>query len=260
MANDDLTGLILITTLVFLIAPICIIVYVSIFLRRKKRHIEEKEWMKLAFEAELIKTYLEVQEQTMQTIGSDLHDNIGQLLSLTSLTLNSINLKDDLKAKEKIEAAIDLTAQSIKELRQLAKLVQGDQLILLGLSKAIQHEINWMEKSGEYHVSYSQVESPTKADPDKDLILFRILQEILNNIIKHSRATIIEIELNYLNGVLQLHVADNGVGFNADGLPAEQRGMGLHNIRKRAIIVGGSVDINTAIGEGTIIDIFIPYT
>jgi two-component system NarL family sensor kinase len=259
MVNNDIRELILITTLVFLIAPVCIIIYVSIYLKRKKRHIEEKEWMKLAFDAELIKTYLEVQEQTMQTIGTDLHDNIGQLLSLMSLTLNSIEITGDEKAKAKIESAIDLTAQSIKELRQLAKLVQGDQLILLGLSKAIHHEIDWMERSGNYRISYDEGELPKKADPDKDLILFRILQEMLNNIIKHSRADKIDIGLNYLNGILHLHIADNGVGFDTGNLPIEQSGMGLQNIRKRAIIVGGRIELNTTLGKGTIIDIFIPY-
>lgn len=68
--------------------------------------------MQQTFAAEILKTQLEVQEQTMQTIGADLHDNIGQLLSLTSLTLNSIEIKDVNKAQQKIDAALDLTSRS----------------------------------------------------------------------------------------------------------------------------------------------------
>src|ERR1700748_2188253 len=145
MAKTDISGLIIIATAIFLIAPASILAYISIYNRRKKRHIEEKAQMQLTFEAEIAKTQLEVQEQTMQTIGADLHDNIGQLLSLTSLTLNSIELDNPDKSKQKIDAAIDLTLRSIKEMRLLGKLLQGDQLIVLGLPEAIRHEINWLE-------------------------------------------------------------------------------------------------------------------
>jgi len=260
MANNEIIKLILITSIIFILAPISIIIYIFVYNRRKKKHIEEKALMKLTFDAELTKTQLEVQEQTMQTIGADLHDNIGQLLSLTSLTLNSIELDNQSKAKQKIDAAIDLTLRSIKEMRLLGKLLQGDQLIVLGLSEAIRHEISWMERSGRYEISYSEEgEIPAVNNPDKDLILFRILQEILNNIIKHASATQISIKLEYLNEQLKFEINDNGVGFNADDLSSAQTGMGLQNIRKRAGIIGGEVEIKSNPGEGTCITIFIPY-
>ena len=258
MANE-IQNLIIITS-IFLLAPVSIIIYIFIYNRRKKRHIEEKEMMKLTFETELVKTQLEVQEQTMQTIGADLHDNIGQLLSLTSLTLNSIELDNQTRTQQKIDAAIDLTVRSIKEMRLLGKLLQGDQLVVSGLSEAIRHEISWLERSGKYQVIYMQAEEmPAANNPDKDLILFRILQEILNNIIKHASASQININLEYQDSTLYLQIADNGVGFNEEDLPVEQRGMGLQNIRKRAGIIGGEVAIKSNPGEGTQITIFIPY-
>jgi signal transduction histidine kinase len=212
------------------------------------------------FQNELIKTQLEIQEQTMQTIGADLHDNIGQLLSLTSLTLNSIEIENRLKSQQKIEAAIDLTLRSIKEMRLLGKLLQGDQLVVLGLPEAIRYQMSWLERSGQYRISYSQEsEMPAENNPNVDLILFRILQEILNNIIKHARATQIDIKLEYPENSLQLQIDDNGIGFDADNLPANKIGMGLQNIRKRAAIVGGEVSIRSAKGDGTGITILIPY-
>jgi two-component system NarL family sensor kinase len=260
MADDDIKGLIIITTLVFLIAAAFVLAYMLVYNSRKKRHIEEKAQMKLTFDAEIAKTQYEVQEQTMQTIGADLHDNIGQLLSLTSLTLNSIEVGMPAKAKEKIDAAIDLTLRSIKEMRLLGKLLQGDQLVVLGLSAAIRHEIAWMERSGKYKVSYEDDgELPAVNNPDKDLIIFRILQEVLNNIIKHSRASRIRIKLEYLGRSLQLQVNDNGKGFDPGNLDDGQRGMGLFNIQKRAGIIGGEVDIASRPGKGTSITIIIPY-
>ncbi|HEY4327057.1 MAG TPA: ATP-binding protein [Mucilaginibacter sp.] len=216
--------------------------------------------MKLTFEAEIAKAQYEVQEQTMQTIGADLHDNIGQLLSLTSLTLNSIELDNLAKANEKINASIDLTLRSIKEMRLLGKLLQGDQLIALGLSEAIRHEVSWLERSGKFEIIYNPTEEmPAANNPDKDLIVFRILQEVLNNIMKHASATEICIKLEYIDQQLKLEIVDNGIGFDAENLPVEQRGMGLHNIQKRAAIIGGEANIISNPGEGTRVTIFIQY-
>lgn len=260
MANNDIKGLIIITTLIFLLAPAFLLLYILIYNRRKKRHIEEKAQLKMIFDAELIKTQMEIQEQTMQTIGVELHDNIGQLLSLTSLTLNSIELDNPDKTKQKIEAAIELNLKSIKEMRQLGKLLHGEQLVKLGLDEAIRSEVNWIEKSGRFAVAYViDGERPLATNPDKDLILFRITQEILNNIIKHSQAKEISVKLAYAEAGIRLQIIDNGAGFNIGELPEEQKGMGLKNIQKRAEIVGGEVFIQSQPGEGTCIDIFIPY-
>jgi two-component system NarL family sensor kinase len=258
--QEEIYTAIVTTSIIFLTVALGLILLVIIYNHRKKKHIEEKELMKLTFEAELIKTQMEIREQTMQTIGADLHDNIGQLLSLTSLTLSSVGLDDKDKAREKIDAALDLTLKSIKEMRLLGKLLHGEQLIGLGLAEAIRHEINWIEKSGRYEVKYDITGEQTVDDnPDKDLILFRITQEILNNIIKHAQAKEINIKLGYSNTGTRLQIIDNGTGFNLHELPDAQKGMGLNNIQKRAEIVGGEVFIQSQPGEGTCIDIFIPY-
>lgn len=216
--------------------------------------------MQQTFAAEILKSQLEVQEQTMQTIGADLHDNIGQLLSLTSLTLNSIEINEVNKAQQKIDTALDLNSRCIKELRLLGKLLQGEQLISNGLTEAIGHEITWIEKAGQYQVDYVVENScPADGNPDKDLLVFRILQEILNNIIKHAFATEIKIKLDCRNSYLQLLVEDNGIGFSTDAVPGKQEGMGLHNIRKRAELMDGAIDIVSQPGTGTCITLKIPY-
>lgn len=242
---------------IFLILLISIIIITAILYHNRKRSHK----IDLAnFQNTLLQTQMEIREQTMQTIGADLHDNVGQLLSLTSLTLNSVKLEDTEKAQQKIDAALDLTLRSIKEMRLLGKLLQGEQLIGLGLCEAIRHEINWIEKSGQYAVSYDiEGEQPAQNNPDKDLILFRVLQEIFNNIIKHSKATDISIKLTYSQEGIRLQVIDNGTGFDIDHLPEDQKGMGLLNIQKRAEIVGGEVFIQSQPREGTCIEIFIPY-
>ncbi len=254
--------LILLAVTILLTGLAGFIIYFLVLYRKKQLlNSIEREKLAIEFDQEIIKTQVEVQEQTMQTIGTDLHDNIGQLLSLTSLTLNSIELDEPAKARQKIDASIELTIRSIKELRLLGKLLEGDQLVALGLQEAIRHEITWMEKSGKYKITYNvNGKEPAQKNAGKNLILFRMMQEILNNIIKHAAATQIIIELQYLEEATQLQIVDNGRGFDPDGLPAAKKGMGLYNMHKRAGIIGGEVSIKSHPGKGTWIDIIIPHT
>jgi len=257
--SQQITATIVAVVILLIVIGLIVLTLGIYYSNTKKGLLKEKALMQLTFDAEITKTQLEVQEQTMQTIGADLHDNIGQLLSLTSLTLNSIELDSDKKNRKKIDAAIDLTMRSIKEMRLLGKLLQ-DQLVGMGLEEAIKYEINWIEKSGKYKVNYTNDgEMPATSSPDKDLILFRILQEVLNNIIKHAQATVISIKLEYQDSVLRLQVNDNGVGFNHADLQPGQSGMGLQNIQKRAGIIGGEANITSNPNEGTTITILTPY-
>jgi len=258
--SNKIIFLIIIATLIFLLAPFFLLLYISSYNQRKKKHIEEKAFMQQTFAAEILKTQLEVQEQTMQTIGADLHDNIGQLLSLTALTLGSVEFNDVNKAQQKIDAALDLNSRSIKELRLLGKLLQGEQLIGNGLPEAISHEIAWIEKAGQYQIDYqTENECTESSNPDKDLLVFRILQEILNNIIKHAFATQIKIKLDCRDNYLELTVEDNGAGFSTNEMTEKQNGMGLHNIRKRTELMGGEVNIQSEPGAGTFVKLNIPY-
>jgi two-component system, NarL family, sensor kinase len=259
-SNIELYLVLYSATVFFVILAGCVIYFIVLYQKKQAQNKIEKKLLQSQFDAELIKTQLEIQEQTMQTIGAELHDNIGQLLSLTSLTLNSIELDNTDKAQQKIDAAIELNLKSIKEMRLLGRLLHGEQLLKLGLEEAIRSEITWIEKSGRFVVVYDvEGDKPVANNADKDLILFRITQEILNNIIKHSQAKEITIKLGYLDTGIRLQIIDNGTGFSIDELPEAQKGMGLKNIQKRAEIVGGEVFIQSTPGEGTFIDIFIPY-
>jgi len=212
------------------------------------------------FESELLKTHLEVQEQTMQTIATDLHDNIGQLLSLTTLTLNSVNLKDVKRSEEKIATSLSLVNKSIKELRDLAKILQGEQLLETGLGNALQQELDRLERIGGYELKVNNrlIDSSTSS-PKKDLIILRLLQEIINNIIKHAAATCIEIDVHLTGEHLFLSVTENGVGFDYEQVKKQNRGIGLYSIHKRIEMIAGNIQISRLNPNGTIIAIEIPY-
>jgi len=202
---------------------------------------------------------MEVQEQTMQTIASNLHDNIGQLLSLTVVTLSSINLNDPLRVAEKINSAEQLAKRSISELRQLSRLIYGQELIRMGLAGAIKFELDYLATAGLHSVTFNSNYFHKEGQSDQEIILFRIFQEVLNNVIKHAEATTITVVIEQTEKRLNLVIKDNGKSFNAEEVLREKRGMGLFNIQKRVQIIAGEVDIIAAPDIGTEINIIVPY-
>lgn len=252
--------LVAISTLVFLLVPMFLILYIRSYNRHKKNHVLEKQNMQQKFESEMLQTRVEVQDQTMQSIATELHDNVGQLLSLTTLTLNSVNLNDGEKARKKIDNSLALVNKSIKELRELAKLLHGEQLVENGIGHAIDQEINWLNKAGAYELKINNRLTDLQiTSPNKDLILLRLLQEIINNIIKHAQATCIQIDAHLTNNILHLRVAENGIGFNPEEIKSKKSGMGLNSIYKRIEMINGKLILNSTPGEGTSISIEVPY-
>lgn len=258
ISSKELVLLITITTFIFLIAPIFLIGYIFLYNKKKAKHTEEKETLKKTFELELLKSQVEVQEHIMQTIASDLHDNIGQLLSLTSMTLSSI--KADHLREEKINTASELTQRAIRELRQLSKMMNGQELIKKGLGPAIAYELEWLKKGLTYEIQFKEnMPGAIPEHADKELILFRLFQEILSNIIRHAKATRIDIELDQKNGQLFLMVKDNGKGFMWEEKLRKSDGLGLFNLQKRTSMMNGDFNINSIPGTGTEIKVSIPY-
>ncbi|OCX52075.1 hypothetical protein BEL04_11260 [Mucilaginibacter sp. PPCGB 2223] len=255
----DLTFLVLISCVIFLIAPVAIIIYVILYNHRKKKHKEEKEWLKTTFENELLKSQMEVREQTMQTIAGNLHDNIGQLLSLTIVTLSTINPNDPSRVAKKVESATQLAKRATNELRQLSRLIHGQELISLGLAEAIKFELDYLRAAMLHEITFDSNYVPKGERSDKEIILFRTFQEVLNNIIRHAEATAINVAIKQEEPYLTLLIKDNGNGFVEEEVLKEKKGMGLFNIQKRAALISGDVSIITVPGSGTEVKIRIPY-
>ena len=256
-ANNEIKVIIILSTLAFLLAPAFLLLYIRSYNRRKKDHFTEKLTLQQEYEADLLRTQLEVQEQTMKTIAADLHDNIGQLLSLTSLTLGSITVADQ-KTARKLDDSQQLVRRSIRELRQLANLLHGEKIMETGLVDAIIYEVEWLKKSDMYDVQFDHnIEEENKLSAEKSLILFRLLQEVINNIIKHASSTKISISLTQIQSDFLLSITDNGIGFVAEDV--SNKGMGLSNLSRRTKAIQGELDIISAPGKGTTIAIKVPY-
>jgi signal transduction histidine kinase len=260
ISPTEITALITLASIIFLIAPLFLIIYVLQYNRKKKKHEEEKVLLLKTLENELLRTQMEVQEQTLKTIAYDLHDNIGQLLSLTTITLSSIDLTDTDKAAAKIALVEDLTSRSTKEVKALSRLLHSEELISRGLFSAIEFELEWIKRSDRFKITFEKPDFDSfVTDSSKETIVFRLFQEIINNIIQHSKATEIVVTLDKFEGALRLNIQDNGVGFNVEETLKRKNGMGLYNIKKRAAIINGTAIITSVIGAGSDITIIVPY-
>jgi signal transduction histidine kinase len=161
----------------------------------------------------------------------------------------------------KIEDSKKLVAKAINDLRDIAKGLNSDNIADIGLVRAIEYELKMIEKTGSYKTSLELSGEIQKLPAQKELILFRIVQEILNNIIKHANGKSILINADYSTNDLKLLIKDDGEGFNTEILNIEntgQNGLGIRNMNSRAKLIGAEFTMNSTKGNGTEVKLSIP--
>jgi signal transduction histidine kinase len=164
------------------------------------------------------------------------------------------------KLQEKISDSKKLVSKAIQDLRDLSKSMNTDNIEAVGLIKTIEYELDMIRKTGfltELNVEGNSI----RLEPQKELILFRIIQEILNNIMKHSEATAIETNVVYAINEIKIVVKDNGKGF--DLVPVNENsnstfGLGIRNMHNRAKLIGADFSMNSSIGNGTAVTLIVP--
>ena len=157
-----------IITSVFVFVLIGIIIYaLLLYLKRKRNHLVDKA----VFKQTLLSSQLEIREQTLRYIGKELHDNLGQVASLIKINLNTLQLTDLQKAAEKIENTKDLTRQLIADIKSLSVSLVGDRIIQKGLIKAIEIEVDRLNKTGQFAASFSVEGTIPFIDNDTSVIL-----------------------------------------------------------------------------------------
>ena len=235
------------------------IVFVAYALEFNRRNIKlhkEKDLLNASFQEALLKSKLEIQEETFKKVSLDLHDNVGQMLSLVKLNLNTLPPGNSKELDEKLENAKDMLTKIIQEVRDIARTMNSEVINRIGIAHAIEIEIQNIKKLSTLQVSFTWTDEMLNIDPQVELILFRIVQESLHNVIKHSQANKLEVIGTYVDNYFQLIVSDNGVGFD----PSEtfNNGSGLLNLESRCKLINANLQINSSVGKGTIITISLP--
>lgn len=224
--------------------------------RSHEKHAKEKINMRNTFNQELLQTRLEIQEESFKTISQEIHDNIGQALSFVKLNINTVDIHNPEDARQKLLESKNQLSKTIQDLRDLAKSLNPDFIGELGLTGAIEQQLQLLQKTGAYK-TFISIRGKEVKNQQQDLVVFRIVQELLNNIVKHAEATDIDVAVVYDTDKLVVIVKDNGKGFNTINDTAT-KGLGLANMRNRMKIINGHININSAPGSGTTVMIELP--
>ena len=255
MNTEGTTILILITTLTVVLLIVVIIVIFSIFQNRKTKFLFEQKEAEQRFEEEIIKSQLETQEQTLQNISWELHDNVGQLLSVARMQLNI--LQPDLSQKQKsiVNETGELISKSLQELRSLSKLLNPEVVKNMGLEDAIQLEIDRFNRLNFIDAAFNIKGESVTIDQKDEIILFRILQEFLSNSVKHSKTTKLDVNLTYTPQNLVIIARDYGVGFEEKTI---QKGSGLLNMKSRAKLIDTEFELKSEKDKGVSLTLTYP--
>lgn len=252
--QEDILITIVVASVFFILIGSFLLLIVFVFLRRQRKNKEEKEEMKNRFEQTLLKTQLEIQEQTFAYISQEIHDNIGQILSLARLNLNTFG---NALADDKFTQTDDLLGKAIKDLRDLSHNLQNNRIYDIGIIESLRQLLLSLEKTGRFHTSFYTSDNFHILDANTDIIIYRMIQEVINNIIKHAAATQINVTIANENENVVITISDNGIGFDTSLLNSEGSGIGLQNIMNRAKTINATVDVNSTPGNGTIITLLI---
>jgi len=224
---------------------------------KQNSFITKEHQLKSQFAQTLLQSQIEIQEQTLQHLSRELHDNLGQVASLIKINLNTLQLNDQQKLVAKIEDTKELTRQLIADIKSMSVSLGSDRIEQAGLVAVIETEVERLNKTGEFFARLEVTGSTPWIDKDRAVILYRMTQEVLNNIIKHSRARNISIVVHNTILAFTLSITDDGIGFNTSDLSTES-GAGLYNLKNRAALINATLQVQSAPGAGTKIFIDLP--
>ncbi len=219
------------------------------FIQKKTELLISQQEKELEFEKELSESLNEMKEQTLKNIGLELHDNIGQKLSVVSLRTNQLSKKLDSYSQNELNDIVSLLRESIQDIRNLSKTLNISDLENFDLLNFLELEFERFKKL-EYVNFYIQneIHDPLFINPRHSLIIYRMIQETLNNVYKHSDASHVWVDLQEDSQSYYFHIKDDGVGFDTS---LASTGKGLNNLKERARMIEADYEIESVINEGT---------
>jgi signal transduction histidine kinase len=250
---------IIISTLVLLILGAYIIYSLFLSQRKRFRHQQELFDIKEAFGQTLMHSKLAIQEQTLDHIAKELHANFSHLVSLININLQEILPQTQNITRENVLETKYLAKQLMGEIKALSASLNTDHIMHIGLTQALDNELARLNK--KFNVTVTKTGEEYRLKPENEIILFRLCQEVLNNVINYSGASKILVSLIFDTNNFTLSITDNGKGFNVEEAMSnsgEKQSTGLINMRKRASVIQASFSISSSPGSGTTVTINIP--
>jgi hypothetical protein len=255
MKETEIIKLIIYVTLLIVILVVFLISFFLAYQRRKTKLLLEKAEQKQKFAMALANAQTEIQEQTLKNISWELHDNIGQLLSVAKLQLNMLSTQVKETNKKAIEEVSEVVGKSLKDIRLLSRTLNHEIIQNIGLVQAIKMELERFNRIKFLDASID-IKGEEIAINDKDeIIIFRIFQEFFSNVTKHSKASKLDVHLNYKKSQLEIIAKDNGVGFDIENA---SKGLGLINMKSRAELIEADFYLSSKFNEGVKLKLVYP--
>jgi signal transduction histidine kinase len=228
-----------------------------------RREMKEKERLATLIEAQKdahMKALMQAQDNERKRIASDLHDSLGSLLSSVRLRFNGLQNDFFVRVPEKsqrFDDSLKLLDEAIDELRQISHTMVPVSLSRFGLQSALQSFIEQVSASGELSMNLQILGLDRRLPEEMEVRVYRICQELVQNVIKHARATTVRIQLILHKDSLNIMVEDNGIGLQKDRL---MRGFGFSTIQSNVDLFKGTFDIESQPGKGCLVLIDLPVT
>ena len=237
------------------VAAIAVFYLLHLFFVRRQNSSRKKK-----NDHHLLQSQIEIQEQTFHKISTEIHDNISLTLSLSKIYLHDLDFNDPADLSDKINLSASLIKKAIDDLNNLSKSLNRDTVEKFGLIRSVEELVNDISKAELFNIKFKLKGIPRSADVNTELVLFRIIQESLNNIIRHANATHVSLTTEFEKTNLTIRIRDNGSGFCTEDVQFTSNGSGLSNMKKRALVINARLQIESKPQNGTTVKIILPLS
>jgi len=255
MEREEIQLLIISFSIVLFTLLLTLFILFIFFQKKKSKFVIEKMQDELLFYSELTKAKIEIKEQTLTTVSKELHDNIGQILSVALMQMNILIENKELYTEESLVNLKFLVNKSLSEIRMLSKLMNGDIVLNSSFIDAVSEDLERIRQLKKIKCELQVNGEIQPINKGHETIIYRILQESISNILRHSHSETIGIDIRFLENNCRIAITDTGNGFDYQNDP---RGNGLANIITRAELIGAAFDIQSELGKGSTITIDYP--
>lgn len=254
---SDIILILIIGTLGMVIMALGIFFFFLFYQKKLLAHELELNRIKAEQQKELLRISIFAQEKERKRFAEDLHDEIGAMLSAVKLNLGRIEKKSsEPEPKNLASETKSYLDEVILQLRRIIRAMLPPSLEKFGLVQAVSELISWINRTETIDIQLRKSGEVIRFDSKRELAVFRVIQELINNSLKYSGASRIEIAFRFATGALWVMVSDNGKGFN----PEEKKGsgLGLQNLQSRASVLNGQLRLKSAPGKGTSTILVLP--
>ena len=244
--------LIILSTFIILLVVLMMVAIYSVFIKKKSELILSQKIKDSTFEQELAYSQVEIKEQTLNYVGQELHDDLGQKLSVARLMTSKMAFSTDIERQKIAKETNLLLGECIQDIRNLSKVFITKQVKHFGFLESLEREIFRIQRLQLIEVDYKINNHDLEINSEHALILFRMIQECINNVIKHSKSKWIQLLVDDQEKWIHIVVSDKGIGFIAN---KNNNGSGLKSMKSRAKIINAEISMISTANEGTVVSI-----